>query len=193
MNELSSDQLSQLAERISKSDKDAFDQLFRELYASLVRYAFSYLKDKSSASDITQDAFIKLWHKRETIDADLSIKAYLYKMVRNLSLNQLRNRSYEDVGLELVDLSAENSLQFESEDDGTNHQLELLKQWIMKLPERQREAFRLSRYEGLDHEEIAEVMNVSKWTVNNHIVQAMKNIQSYYDDHYSEIRKIGYG
>jgi RNA polymerase sigma-70 factor, ECF subfamily len=192
MNELTSGQLSQIAEKISKSDKAAFDQLFRSLYAPLVRYAFSYLKDKSSASDIVQDAFIRLWHKRESIDAEQSIKAYLYKMVRNLSLNHLRNRSFEEVGLELVDLSVNDSAD-QPYEEGVNHHLELLKQWIMKLPERQREAFRLSRYEGLDHEEIAEVMNVSKWTVNNHIVQAMKNIQSYYDDYHSEIRKISYG
>jgi RNA polymerase sigma-70 factor, ECF subfamily len=192
MNELTSGQLSQIAEKISKSDKAAFDQLFRSLYAPLVRYAFSYLKDKSSASDIVQDAFIRLWHKRESIDAEQSIKAYLYKMVRNLSLNHLRNRSFEEVGLELVDLSVNDSAD-QSYEEGVNPRMELLKQWIMKLPERQREAFRLSRYEGLDHEEIAEVMNVSKWTVNNHIVQAMKNIQSYYDDYHSEIRKISYG
>jgi RNA polymerase sigma-70 factor, ECF subfamily len=193
MNELTSSRLSNIAERISRSDKKAFDELFRELYAPLVRYSFGYLKDKDSASDIVQDAFIKLWHKRETIDTELSIKAYLYKIVRNLSLNHIRNHSKEEIGLELVDLSVSESTQFSTQKDDSNHQLELLKQWIMKLPERQREAFKLSRYEGLDHEEIAEIMNVSKWTVNNHIVQAMKNIQSYRDDYHSEIRNVGYG
>jgi RNA polymerase sigma-70 factor, ECF subfamily len=193
MDKLTSEQLTELTRRISTSDREAFDQLFRALYAPLVRYSYRYLKEKASAADIVQDAFIKLWHKRELLDPEQSIKAYLYKTVRNLSLNHIRNRSFEESGLEYEDIPAAEISVDSDQDDVKTDRLNLLKDWIMKLPERQQEAFKLSRYEGLDHEEIAEVMEVSKRTVNNHIVQAMKNIQSFYDDYKSEMNTVGYG
>jgi len=193
MNKLTPKQLARLSKQISKSDKNAFDKLFRAFYEPLVRFAFRYVKQKASAADIVQDAFIKLWHKRETLDAELSIKAYLYKIVRNLSLNHIRNRSFEQTGLEIIDFPADDDSDDNNQKNADSFRLNLLKKWISELPDRQREAIKLSRFEGLDHDEIAEVMNVSKRTVNNHIVQAMKNIQRLYEDYHSETRNLGYG
>lgn len=192
MNELTPEQFSQLSKRISKSEKEAFDTLFRILYGALVRFAFRYVKQKANATDIVQEAFIKLWHNREALDDELSIKAYLYKIVRNLSLNHIRDHSFEQTGLEIPDLPAEDKSDVANRRIKDLNRMNLLKQWITELPERQREAIKLSRFEGLDHDEIAEVMNVSKRTVNNHIVQAMKNIQRMYEQNHSEKRNLGY-
>ena len=193
MNEPNDEQYNQLTERLKASDREAFDQLFRSLYAPLVRFSFRYTRQKSTAADIIQDAFIKLWHHRESIDAEQSIKAYLYKIVRNLSLNHIRDRSFEQNGLDAADMPADQLTDEDQETDLRTERLELLKKWIMELPERQSEAFRLSRFEGLDHEEIADVMNVSSRTVNNHIVQAMKNIHRLHEQYLTETRHIGYG
>lgn len=190
---MSDDKIKQLAYRVIKSEKDAFDDLFRLLYAPLVRFAFKYTRQKSSAGDIVQDAFVKLWLKRKKLDPEQSVKAYLFKIVRNLSLNYLRDNSHESKGLEADNLVSDMS---EGITDHSNdeHQvrLDLLKQWIQNLPERQRDALEMSRFEGLSHKEIAEVMNVSKRTVNNHIVAAMKNMKRFHDEH-QEIQATLYG
>jgi RNA polymerase sigma-70 factor (ECF subfamily) len=60
---------------------------------------------------------------------------------------------------------------------------EMLDAWIHELPERQREAITLSRLEGLSHDAIAEVMDISPHTVNSHIVQAMKHLRSRLREH----------
>lgn len=161
------------------------------MYNELVRFAATYTKDKDLACSIVQDSFVKLWKIRETLDPGKSLRAYLYQVVRNRALNQLRDTRKEVVGLELVDLQDYGSEDESAYSDGDNSDLsEHMDQWIDQLPERQREAFELSRFDGLDHNEIAQVMQVSARTVNNHIVAALKHLRSRYDAYISEKSKL---
>ncbi len=174
-------QIAHWAERISASDRTAFNRLFRALYPRLVRFAFQYTRQKEAADDVVQDAFVRLWQKRREIDYRHSLKAYLYKMVRNRSLNFLRDNSKEQVGLDNSIEVPDPSPPPSSKPSDLDEKRQLLKEWIEKLPERQREALKLSRFEGLDHDEIAEVMDISPATVNNHIVAALRNLRKRYD------------
>ena len=188
MNQLRNEHVSQLFSQISASDKKAFDELFRKSHASLVVFSCRYVKDKQTAFDIVQDTFIKLWNNRTSLsDVDLA-KSYLYRVVRNLSLNHIRDNANTQTGLDLVGdeaiLDGEKQIAWSNpadynDSDYVQTRIALIKQWIAKLPERQKEAFELSRFEGLDHHEIAEVMNVSARTVNNHIVKALENIRKF--------------
>lgn len=174
--------------KITQSDRKAFDHLFRHFYARLVPFACKYVKSKASAADIVQESFVRLWQKRQTLDPNRSIKAYLYQMVRNRSLNYIRDHSKEKVGLEPLQKRG-----IPSDNDGQklqeqNRKLpEVLTQWIEELPNRQREAFKLSRFEGLDHEEVAEVMGISPHTVNNHIVAALDTLRSRSGEYQNEV------
>jgi RNA polymerase sigma-70 factor, ECF subfamily len=183
MKEPDNEQFQRWAVRIRKSDQKAFDCLFRALYARLVHYACRFTRHKPAACDIVQDAFVALWQNRDTIDPELSIKAYLYRIVKNSSINWTKkhvNRSEPLTETHEVNYSAP---QAHEPDHGEtiNHMNEQLRLWIDDLPERQQEAFELSRFEGLDHGEIASVMNVSPKTVNNHIVAALGALRERYD------------
>lgn len=176
--------------RIAASDRKAFDRLFRSIYPALVRYAFRYVKNRAIAGDIVQDAFVKLWEKRRELDPSGSVKAYMYRIVRNRALNYIRDHSNESVGLEHAeDIEVDPTIQVDGNADGSDELFQLLREWINELPERQREAFELSRFEGLDHEEIAGVMEVSPNTVNNHIVAALGNLRTCYDAYHNEVNE----
>lgn len=175
MDKPSTKQIRIWGEKISASDQKAFNSLFRSLYPRLIHFACKYNKNKAVARDIVQDAFVVLWEKRDQIEPDRSIQAYLYRIVRNKSLNYIRDHSDETVGLlDDIPLEAPNNVKNQNE---TEQLINLLKKWIKKLPKRQREAFELSRFEGLDHDEIAGVMDVSSNTVNNHIVAALNKLR----------------
>lgn len=177
-------------ERILKSDREAFDKLFRSMYPRLVRFVSRYTRNKAVACDITQDVFVILWEKREELDPGRSVKAYLYTIARNRSLNYLRDHSNETVGLELpTESTALKTTAKRDSRDRSEKIGKLMKTWIEDLPERRREAFELSRFEGLDHDEIAGVMNVSPSTVNNHIVAALNYLREQYDEYLEEIKK----
>jgi len=192
VNGLSTEQIRVWVQKISESDREAFDSLFRCLYPRLVRFAFKYVHSKAIAGDIVQNVFIALWKKREELDPRQSVKAYLFQAVRNRSLNYLRDHSRETIGLETADKSQAESMEHTNPQEEADRRMDLLKQWISDLPERQREAFELSRFEGLDHDEIADVMNVSPNTVNNHIVAALKHLRGRYDLYKKELNEIGY-
>lgn len=103
-------------------------------------------------------------------------------------MNYIRDHSKETVGLESlkeVGLEARNG---EEKSNEADERPELLKQWIKDLPSRQREAFKLSRYEGLDHDEIAQVMGISANTVNNHIVAALDTLRSRSGEYQEQVK-----
>lgn len=180
MNQSEIEQFANWAEEIRRSNRRAFDELFRSVYPQLVKFAISYTKEKSSASDIVQDTFVALWQNRKAVDPEQSLKAYLYRIVRNRSLNYLRNRSAE---ISQPDIIIDDELQTEQEIDSRRNTDELsdkFEEWIEQLPERQQEAFELSRFDGLSHDEIAAVMEISPKTVNNHIVAALKQLRIFY-------------
>ena len=168
-------------EKISASDQKAFNSLFRSLYPRLIHFACRYNRNKAVARDVVQDAFIALWEKRDQLEPDRSIQAYLYRIVRNKSLNYIRDHSNETVGL-LEDIPLKKTDEVKHQDE-KEQLVSLINKWIKKLPKRQREAFELSRFEGLDHDEIAEVMDVSSNTVNNHIVAALNKLRGRCDEY----------
>lgn len=181
MNQTTDEQIELLAGKIRSSDKGAYDDFFRMMYAKLSGFAMTYVHDQNLAYDIVQDAFVILWQRRAGIDPDKSLKSFMYKAVRNRCLNELRNRSKEVVSSELAENQYKNdeAIEIESEHPLGNH----FREWIASLPERQKEAFELSRYEGLNHEEIADLMNISTKTVNNHIVAAMAQLRKCYQQY----------
>lgn len=174
-----------LIDKIKRGDRKVYSDFFREHYGQYVAYAMRYLRSKSDATDIVQNAFIRLWETRTQLDPDKSIIAYMYTIVRNLSLNHLRDHKHKHVDLENAALTIHHSP--EVFDDQNASAKEVINTLIDQLPERQREAFELSRIDGLEHQEIAEIMGVSPRTVNNHIVAALKSLRKAYDERRTEL------
>lgn len=189
MKNLTEQKFREWAERISKSDQRAFDELFRSFYPVLVRFSMRYVTNRTVSRDIVQDCFFTLWQTRQRIDASRSLKSYLYMMVRNRALNEIRDSSGIDVDHELASdrQRVQTPVGTESDDDGSTLEKKM-SMWIEQLPDRQKEAFRLSRFEGLDHDEIAEVMNVSPKTVNNHIVSALRALRDNYETYENKVK-----
>lgn len=183
--DLKSEQINLLFQLIAESDEKAFNRLFRSSFAPLVLFACRYVRDKSAAGDMVQDTFIKLWQKRETLSDVHSARSYLYRAVRNCCLNYLRDHAREqamdeqqaDASFSEGHYTPAFDLKEQDAPSQTEQRMKLLQQWIVSLPDRQREAFELSRFEGLDHDEIAAVMGVSAKTVNNHITGALQGIR----------------
>ncbi|MBP3192545.1 RNA polymerase sigma factor [Natronogracilivirga saccharolytica] len=175
-----STQYHEWALRLRNSDESAFREIFTDSYDQLIRYADSIVRDPDAAADILQDVYAHLWEIRDRVDENRSLKALLYRMTRNRGINYLRmHRSVRLDELGPADVPAEELIPA-GEDDAGSESGELMKkitEWIESLPVRQREAFELSRFEGLDHHEIAKVMDCAPRTVNNHIVSALGTLR----------------
>lgn len=178
---LSPDDLTALTLKVRAGDEAAFRRLFDALYDPLVRYAFSAVRDASLAEDLVQEAFVRLWDLRESLDVSLPVRAYLYRAVRNLCLNSRRNdgtrrRLIEETVVTETAAVPRAAVRPDDALDGAELQARL-EALIDALPPRQREAIRLSRMEGLTHEEVAAAMGCAARTVNNHLVAALATLR----------------
>ena len=79
-----------------QDSKKAFRYLYDKYTATLRYFASRYLEDDAVIEDVVQDAFLNLWEKRGTFQAENAVKAYLYKVVRSLSVDAIRRRRVID-------------------------------------------------------------------------------------------------
>ncbi len=178
MKTITTEQFQTWSRRLRRSDHAAYTELFQATYDALYRYAWYFTHDQEAAYDVLQDVFLKLWQVRERIDPARSLKALLYQMARNTALNHMRHAK-RHAAEALDETLYEPSETPRPADDLDASDLETLMQtWIAELPARRREAFMLSRYQGLSHIEIARIMDLAPKTVNNHIVLALQHLRS---------------
>ena len=177
MRAISAEQFRKWSLGLQRSDHEAYAALFKATYDALFRYAWTFTRSEDAAYDVLQDVYLKLWQVRTRIDPSRSLRALLYQMVRNYALNHRRDarrHALDPIDASFYEPPAET---FESalyaRDLGA-----LIRAWVDEMPERRREAFRLSRYEGLSHEEIARVMGLTPKTVNNHVVLALQHLRA---------------
>lgn len=163
------------AVRLQASDEAAYAELYRFTHPLLHRYVWYITRDEAVTDDVLQEVFLKLWTIRHAVDPDRSLKALLYQMARNFALNHERaQRRMSDADIDDLDLGVSP----QTESILTAGALEdRLRAWIDELPPRRREAFCLSRFDSLSHDEIAAVMDLTPKTVNNHIVLALQTLR----------------
>lgn len=164
-------------EAIRGGDERAFEAMFHAHYRDLCVYAASYVSSFDSARDVVQDVFLRIWKRRENWTVRVSLKAYLYRAVRNQSLNYLKqenDRRKKETGLD-----GAARLSVRSGEDGllTNELLAAYRKAVSALPERRRTAFVLNRQHGFSYAEIALVMDISERTVETHIAKALASLK----------------
>lgn len=166
--------------RLKLDDERAFDALFRHYSALVYRFAFSYLKSRPAAEEIVQECFIKIWEKREQLRDDVPLKGYLFTTAHHAVLNELRRDQHH---LRLHGEVAAGSSSSVTNEAEYQEMEALYLAALDRLPPRQREAFELSRQQGLSYPEIAERQGVSVKTVEAHIMQALKTLRKYFNLH----------
>jgi RNA polymerase sigma-70 factor (ECF subfamily) len=165
-------------ERLRQGDRAAFDAMFRQWYAKLVRAAEMMLRDQAVAEELVQDVMLELWRRRETLDPQGSPQAYLYQAMRNRALNYLRHLQVQRRSVlrmdreEARDATAPSALV-------ANEMAVALRGGLDALPPRCREVFELSRVRGLKYGEIAELLGISVKTVEGQMGKALRTLREH--------------
>ncbi|MGV8133879.1 MAG: RNA polymerase sigma-70 factor [Mangrovibacterium sp.] len=145
-----------LKKTIQKEDKIAFKHLFESFYPSLCLFANKYLNDQEVSQDIAQDAFLYFWNKKADFNSKNSVRSYLYRYVRDRSLNYLRNRKLRHQ-IELKKMESEFSLRDNLIEEETYH---IIYSAIRTLSPQAQQVIELS-LDGLKNQEIADQLNIS--------------------------------
>ena len=166
----------ELLARVRSGDEGAFDTVFRSWYPVLVRVAGALLHDTDAAEEVAQDVMHELWRRRQLLDADVSLRAYLLRSIRNRSLNFLRHLRVrrETQG----DIEESYNAPIASDQPLVAKELsDAVHQALDELPPRCREVFDLSRTHGLKYAEIAEALEISQKTVEAQMGKALKHLR----------------
>lgn len=165
--------------RLIEGEEDAFCELYAAYKNRLIYFAMRFLKSREYAEDIFQDAFTIVWQRRRFINPDASFSAYLYTIVRNRILNQLRDLSYQDKLREQILSQAVNYTNETRDEIIANDLRQFISCALQQLTPRQREIFEMSREQQMSHREIAEVLGISVNTVQESISISLKTLRAY--------------
>lgn len=168
---------------ISEGDKTVFEQLFRQYYQALCRYALPLIKDLDEAEEVVQQVFFNIWNKRAELQVSSSIKSYLYRAVHNDCLNKLKHGKIKSLYAEDYKKTHAGSFEDASKALQAKELGRHIQNALDKLPGQCGQVFRLSRFENLKYAEIAERMGISVKTVENHMGKALKLMREQLKDY----------
>jgi RNA polymerase sigma-70 factor (ECF subfamily) len=176
-----------LIKLILQGDKDKFRILVEQYQQMLFRTIMGFLHNKDDADDLTQEVFIQAYTSLSRFKGEATFSTWLYRIAVNASLNKVR-KSSKNIILQRIDalFGAEKAKEHPfTLSDTENPENIIIRQehveWIQKaldtLPENQRTAIILSKYDNFSQREIAEIMNTTEGAVEALLQRAKKNLR----------------
>ena len=165
-------------------DADSFKRLFLPLHPKLFRIAYTLVESKADAEDILQDAYCKLWNRRDELAGIQSPEAFCVTLVKNLCLDFLRsahaNRHDEEI-TEAITLSTDSSPEKELE---TQDKIRQVQRLINKLPQNQRQVLKLRGINDCSLDEIEQITGLSAVNIRVLLSRARKIIREQFEKLY---------
>jgi len=144
----------------------------------LFRLAFGITKNREDAEDVVQDVLLHILKKNDLEEIE-NIEAYCFRSTRNRALDTIALR---DNQLE----SFPDNFDYPFPDDiernlEAQEQIDLLENWLTRLPEKQQTIFRLREVEGLGYKEIASILNITEEQVKTNLFRLRRKLKDYFD------------
>ncbi len=172
-----------LFKQFIEGDKNAINELYSQYSKRLYRFAFGYLKTESDAQDIVQEVFVRLWNNRDKLKKDSNIEAYIFTIAKNTIISVFRKKIsekefLEDLKFKVVKNSSDTEVQVDY-----SILSEKVKSTIDQLPPQRKKIYLLSKEKGLTNQKIADELNISVKTVEDHITKARKFLKGNLKDY----------
>lgn len=167
--------------QLQSGNREAFEAIYhlysKRIYGNILRM----VKDPDIAQEFLQDVFLKVWEKRTEVNSDLSFKAYLFQISRNLVYNYFRR---ETIQRQVEHYLSSHMTEFQTEQEDNlqyKQSKELIEKAINQLPPQRRKIYIMCKIEGKSYQEVSELLKISTSTVNDHIVKATKFLRENQD------------
>lgn len=172
----------ELFRRIADGDEAAFETFFNLYKSKLYHFMLQVTRSADAAEELVHDIFLKIWTARSLLPEVENPQVYIFVAARNKAMDHLRKVSRERHLLDEIWANLQEGHNFTEEVIAVNENQQLIREAVSRLPPQKQLIFRLSREEGLNHEKIAARLNISRSTVNNHLVQSLRIIRQYLRD-----------
>lgn len=174
-----------LWQQLKAGSEFALGKLLNRYFNPLLNYGHKFIRDEAFVKDCVQEVFIEIWNRRDRITVPDSVRAYLLSSVRKKVLREAYRqqilRPDEPTDLEndsnFISFSPEWTI---IEEESLAQTTKRVAQALDKIPKRQREVIYLRFYQGLERDEIADIMNVNPQSVSNLLLSAYTSIREYW-------------
>jgi RNA polymerase sigma-70 factor (ECF subfamily) len=175
-----------LMARIAEGDEYAFEILVHRHQASVLNLAYRFIGDRTQAKDLAQEVFLRVWQAAKSYEPKAKFATWIYRITANLCFNELKSARRKKL-LQFLRFNADHEIQTEEDFPDRSPSAEDLlvarernlqvTDALQSLPENQRLAIILKRYDDLSYEEIARILNCSVSAVESLLVRAKRTLQ----------------
>jgi len=172
--------LGTLLKKIAEGDQQAFARLVDEYWNNIYTQALAYTRSTQLAEESTQDIFVKIWNSRAGLRDLDDFENFLFIVARNVIISVLRKKRSLYVGEPATSIaesepSPDQQLAYKESYD-------IIRKGIDLMPPQRKQVFRLSRLEGMSHEEISRRLGISKNTIKEHIMKGLHFLRGYFSE-----------
>jgi RNA polymerase sigma-70 factor (ECF subfamily) len=176
----------ELVTKLRNSDREAFRYVVEKYQKMVINCAFKFVRDEQSAQDLAQEVFIAVFEEIRSFKAQSQLSTWIYRITISKSLNYLKAQKRKKRFAVLKRFFGEDKIEDTikagsgDEPDGKleqEHRISILMKAVEKLPENQRIAFTLSKYDDMQHEEIARILHISISAVESLVHRAKANLK----------------
>lgn len=165
---------------MSLTRKGLFEKRFKDHYSYLCRIAYRYIQDKEECEDIVQETFISIWQKNKDDLSEKDFVSYIVKAVKNNCISSIRKRKQDTLYLEdLVTSPLPITSIIDDEESDNIPPEEVLIKLLSILPPKCKEVFLMCKLQKMKYREVAQELNLSEKTIENHIGKAIRMLREY--------------
>ncbi len=173
--------------RVKAGDEDAFSHLVQKYRRAMVHFMFRTTRTQAAAEDLAQEVFLRVYRSRQSYEASAKFTTWLYRIATNLAINHARDTKNE---------RPENTVSVDAKNEETGQSFDLadssltaeqnlvrrerlmaIRAKVLGLPEKQRAAVLMHKYQGLDYKQIADVLKLSESATKSLLFRAYETLR----------------
>jgi RNA polymerase sigma-70 factor, ECF subfamily len=175
----------QLMLDVKAGDEASFDFLLQKYRSPLVNFLYRMVRDTATAEDLAQEVFLRVYRARKQYTPSAKFTTWLFRIATNLALNSVRDNRYAKLAVPLDAPADEDWAPMElpapqmriDEHMVERDRTEFIRRAIASLPEKQRAAVLLHKYEEMDYGEIARILDCSESALKSLLFRAYENLR----------------
>ena len=175
----------QLMLDVKAGDDASFDFLLRKYRSPLVNFLYRMVRDTATAEDLAQEVFLRVYRARKEYVASAKFTTWLFRIATNLALNSVRDNRYRrmEVPLDAPVEEDEAPRELPAHEMRIDEQMiarsraEIIRRAVAALPEKQRAAVLLHKYEEMEYTEIAKILDCSESALKSLLFRAYENLR----------------
>jgi RNA polymerase sigma-70 factor (ECF subfamily) len=173
--------------RVAAGDEGSFNYLVGKYNRAIIHFLFRMVRNQAVAEELAQDVFLRVYRSRESYRAEAKFTTWLYRIATNLAVNYARDtkheRSAHAVYLDQPDEESGTTPDLADDEPSAeqrlmqNERMAAIKTHVMALPERQRMAVLMHKYQGMDYREIGDVLKLSESATKSLLFRAYQTLR----------------